>query len=569
MKPTQWTWFDLAWPWIGLGLAAMLLFLLFATDRLRANVGTSRWHDPGWLSWLAPATYMIHQFEEYGIDAQGVRFAFPDLLCVSVGMPPYPACFLPEALFVSINIPGIWIAGLVCGLLSRSHPFVGLGLYAIHFTNALSHLGVALSSGAYNPGALSAALILLPVSLWVAYACFIRGSMRPHGMAVLVLAGTVLSVILLGSVKLFANGHLSSTALVIVQILNPLCVILIPRLFEKSVLRRVRQRTRPFRRLERSKDFVMASQNFSIPESQPFDSLLSLKGRCAVVTGGSRGIGEAAVRRLSQAGAAVVLTGRGREALQRVEAQIIEAGGDALGVQADLASLEDSRRVIAQAVERFGHVDILVNNAAVFPPSLSIEVSEETWDRTIDTDLKGAFFLAQFAAKAMIDAGNGGRIINLLSTAAFRPTGVLSAYGAAKLGLWSATQSMAKELAEHRILVNAVTPGGTMTEERLEKMKTGTFGFDDVPEDAVETRKKMGPMMKAGAFVHMLTSWLPEKMGDGVKDFAVGQLMDRMMPLGRTGYPDEIAKAVLFLASDMASYVSGTNIVVDGAQSLR
>jgi NAD(P)-dependent dehydrogenase (short-subunit alcohol dehydrogenase family) len=313
----------------------------------------------------------------------------------------------------------------------------------------------------------------------------------------------------------------------------------------------------------------MASQTVSIPEAQPFDSLLSLNGRCAVVTGGSRGLGEAIVRRLSQAGASVVLTGRGIEALQRVEAAVNEIGGQALGVQADLVNLKDSQRVIDQAVERFGHVDILVNNAAVFPMSLFIEISEQTWDQTVDTDLKGAFFLAQFAAKAMIARGNGGRIINLLSTDALKPTGVLSAYGAAKLGLWSATQALAKELAEHQILVNAVTPGATMTEDRLDKLKAGTFGADELPNEAVMTRKKMQKFFKAGAFVHFLTSWLPEKMEEGVKDFAFGQLMSAMMPLGRTGYPDDIAKAVLFLASDMASYISGTNIVVDGGQTLR
>jgi NAD(P)-dependent dehydrogenase (short-subunit alcohol dehydrogenase family) len=313
----------------------------------------------------------------------------------------------------------------------------------------------------------------------------------------------------------------------------------------------------------------MAALSISIPEPQPFNGLLSLNGRCAVVTGGSRGLGEAIVKRLAEAGASVVLTGRGREALKRVEAAVNATGGQALGVQADLANLKDSQKVIDQAVKRFGRVDILVNNAAVFPPSLSIEVSEATWDQTVDTDLKGAFFLAQFAANAMIAAGNGGRIINLLSTAALRPTGVLSTYSAAKLGLWSVTQSMAKELAEHRILVNAVTPGATLTEERIEKLKTGMFGKDEVPKDAVKTRKKMQKFIKAGAFVHMMTSWMPDTMEGAVKGYAVGRLMGALMPLGRTGYPDEIAKAVLFLASDMASYISGTNIVVDGAQTLR
>lgn len=286
----------------------------------------------------------------------------------------------------------------------------------------------------------------------------------------------------------------------------------------------------------------------SIPEPQAFETLLSLKGRSAVVTGGSRGLGKAIVRRLAQAGAAVVFTGRGREALESAESELKAAGAQALGLQADVASLGDSQKVIDQAVERFGYVDILVNNAAVFPPSLFVEVSEEVWDQTVDTDLKGAYFLAQCAAKAMIAAGRGGRIINLLSTDALRPTGFLSAYGAAKLGLWSATQAMAKELAEHKILVNAVTPGATITEERIVKMKEGVFGEAEVPQGAVKTREKMESMMKSGNVVQMLTA---------------------MLPLGRPGFPDEIAKAVLFLASDLASYVSGVNLIVDGAQTLR
>jgi NAD(P)-dependent dehydrogenase (short-subunit alcohol dehydrogenase family) len=145
----------------------------------------------------------------------------------------------------------------------------------------------------------------------------------------------------------------------------------------------------------------------SIPDPVSLDNLLSLHGRCAVVTGGSRGLGEAIVRRLAEAGASVVLTGRGREALQRVEAQVVAAGGTAVGIQADAARVEDARRVINLTVERFGTVDILVNNAAVFPASLATEMSEAVWDETVDTDLKGAFFTSQFAANAMIAAGRG------------------------------------------------------------------------------------------------------------------------------------------------------------------
>ena len=197
---------------------------------------------------------------------------------------------------------------------------------------------------------------------------------------------------------------------------------------------------------------------------------------------------------------------------------------------ADLASLKDSQKVIDQAVERFGRVDILVNNAAVFPVCMSLEMTEEVWDYTVDTDLKGAYFLAQAAAKAMISAGRGGRIINLLSTDAFRPTGVLSVYGAAKAGLWSATQAMAKEFAEHRILVNALTPGSIITEERITKLQDGTFGESEVAKGAVKTRERLQFAVKSGAFAQMMTT---------------------MMPLGRPGYPDEIAKAVLLLASDI------------------
>ena len=151
----------------------------------------------------------------------------------------------------------------------------------------------------------------------------------------------------------------------------------------------------------------MASNLFSIPKPAPLDELLSLNGKCAIVTGGRRGLGEAIVRQLAQAGAAVALTGRGGDALQRVESEINAAGGQAVGVQTDPASLKDSQNVIDRTVERFGRVDILVNNAAV------------------------------------------------LSTDALRPTGALSAYGAAKLGLWSATQAMAKFLKRVRSVLFA------------------------------------------------------------------------------------------------------------------
>lgn len=286
----------------------------------------------------------------------------------------------------------------------------------------------------------------------------------------------------------------------------------------------------------------------NIPEPTPQADLLSLKGKCAVVTGGSRGLGKATVHRLAQAGAAVVFTGRGADALDRVEKELTASGATAVGVQADISSLADSQKVIDRAVEQFSRVDILVNNAALYTPSFAMDTTEELFDSVAGADLKGAFFLAQYAAKAMIDAGGGGRIINLLSVDAFKPMGPLAAYAAAKAGLWAATQNMAKELAPHQILVNAVTPGSTITEERLAMFRDGTFASAQVPAEAAKTRELLQSRMQSGGFAEMVTT---------------------MMPLGRPGRPDEIAKAVLFLASDLGSYVSGANIVVDGAQSLR
>jgi NAD(P)-dependent dehydrogenase (short-subunit alcohol dehydrogenase family) len=286
----------------------------------------------------------------------------------------------------------------------------------------------------------------------------------------------------------------------------------------------------------------------TIPEPTPQADLLSLAGKCAVVTGGTRGLGEATVHRLAAAGAAVVFTGRGKEALQRVEQDLTATGFTAVGVQADIASLTDSQKVIDLAGQRFGRLDILVNNAALYTPSLALETTEELFDSVVGADLKGAFFLAQYAAKAMIAAGGGGRIINLLSVDAFRPMGFLAAYASAKAGLWAATQNLAKELAPHHILVNAVTPGATITKERLEMFATGAFASAQVPAESAATRAQLNQAINSGSLAERLTT---------------------MMPLGRPGWPDEIAKAVLFLASDLGSYVNGANLIVDGAQSLR
>lgn len=229
----QFTWFDIYWPWIGLCLSAALLVLLFTTSIFRSQVTGSRWKDPVWLAWLAPAAYMPHQWEEYGIDALGNHFAFPDLLCSSFHMAPYPECPIPAATFVAINISMIWGTGLVCGLLSWRHPLVGLSLYAIHGTNSLSHLGTMAATGNYNPGSLTSALIQLPLFIWVCYAMSQNPAIRKSGIVSIFAAGVIASAVLLGALKAFSAGVISGAMLVAIEALNPLLLIFLVWLKER------------------------------------------------------------------------------------------------------------------------------------------------------------------------------------------------------------------------------------------------------------------------------------------------------------------------------------------------
>lgn len=270
-----------------------------------------------------------------------------------------------------------------------------------------------------------------------------------------------------------------------------------------------------------------------------------MRGKCAVVTGGSRGIGEAIVLRLAQAGASVVFTARGKEGLDRVQAKVAAYGHTAHAMQADASSLEDCRRVTETAVARFGGVDILVNNAAVFPPSLSVEVTETLWDKTMGVDLKGAFFLSQLAAQDMVKRGHGGRIINVLSTEIIRPTGALVAYCAAQRD--SIDGQGARQRQDPRQRRNSWLHHDGRA-HRGDEVEWGPVGADEIPPDTAKTRALLQGQM---AHVNM------------------AQALTAMLPMGRPGYPDELAKGVLFLASDMASYVNGTTLLVDGAQTLR
>ena len=250
--------------------------------------------------------------------------------------------------------------------------------------------------------------------------------------------------------------------------------------------------------------------------------LLDLSEKVAIVTGGAIGIGQAVALRLAEAGATVMITDINLEGGNRTAEQIVASGGKAQAILADASSCADAKRTARATMQAFGRLDILVNNAGVYPLSPTLDMSEESWDRVLDTNLKGMFFYSQAAAHEMIKAGRGGKIINLASTAGLHPNLDRTNYDASKGGVIMLTKSLALNLAGYNILVNAVAPGATET--------PGNQGMLDMVQSSEEIAK---------AF------WA-------------------RAPMGRMARPDDIAKVVLFLASAAADYMTGSLVVVDG-----
>ena len=245
-------------------------------------------------------------------------------------------------------------------------------------------------------------------------------------------------------------------------------------------------------------------------------------GKIVLVTGAQQGIGRAMAIEFAAAGADIVVNWLDdQEAAEYVANRVRSCGRRAILVKADMAQIEQVRSMVSAAQDALGPIDVLVNNAGVFPRVPFLEMTESDWDYVLDVNLKGSCFCAQSVAKAMVSAGRPGVIINLTSGAAFRssPRGVH--YVASKGGVLSMTRAMALELAPYRIRVNAIAPG--------------------------------------------LTDTAQPRYGSSEAELAD---MARAIPLGRMARPEDIARAAIFLASDSAGFVTGQTLHVNGGSYL-
>jgi NAD(P)-dependent dehydrogenase (short-subunit alcohol dehydrogenase family) len=256
-------------------------------------------------------------------------------------------------------------------------------------------------------------------------------------------------------------------------------------------------------------------------------SQFSLEGKVALITGASRGIGEATALAFAEAGADVALSSRKRADLERVADRVEKLGRRALAVEAHLGRMDQLQPLVDRVVGELGRLDILVNNAATNFFSPAIDMEERAWDAVFNLDLKGLFFLSQAAARVMRDQG-GGNIVNISSVSGLRVQVPTGHYSIAKAGVIMATKVMALEWAGYNIRVNCIAPG------------------------AIETR-----------LFDAIFSLLPEEQARAQKE----QVRQRI-PMGRVGEPREIADAILFLASDASSYMTGQTFAVDGGSLL-
>jgi len=242
------------------------------------------------------------------------------------------------------------------------------------------------------------------------------------------------------------------------------------------------------------------------------------EGRTAVVTGGSKGLGRTIAGRLAAEGAEVLVTGRNEEDLARAVAELEAEGAVAWSFSGDVADPRVCASLIDAALERWGRVDVLVNNAGVFDEAAFLEIEEEKWDFVLDVMLKAPFLLSQRVARSMVENG-GGAIVSLSSIDGHDADGPFTSYSVAKAGLMQLTKNIAVELGARGVRANTVSPGWALT-----------------------------PMVEAATDA--------EELKTMKTDF-------RRVPMKRMVLPEEVAAAVCFLASEEASGITGTDLVVD------
>ncbi len=258
------------------------------------------------------------------------------------------------------------------------------------------------------------------------------------------------------------------------------------------------------------------------------DKLLNLEGKSAIVTGGAKGIGYGISYRLAEAGASVLIADMDEETAKTTAQELTSKGWTAEAIKTDVSDEEDIKSMVSTCQTKFGSVDILVNNAGIYPPNPVAQMTAEDFEKVMHVNLRSVFLATKYASEVMKQKG-GGKIINITSIDALHPSMIgLAHYDASKHGVWGFTKNSALELANSNISVNAIAPGGIAT-----------------PGVAA---------MSQGASA--------EQMEASTKAFLA------KIPMHRMGAPDEIGMVTLFLASDMSSYMTGTQIVVDGGALL-
>jgi len=254
----------------------------------------------------------------------------------------------------------------------------------------------------------------------------------------------------------------------------------------------------------------------------------SLKDKVALVTGGGRGIGQAIAFGFAKAGARVIITSRKMQDLEATAAEIKAFGGEALPLQSHLGKLEEIQKVVNTVVDKYKRIDILVNNAGASPAMASVlDADERLWETIMNLNLKGVYFISQAVARIMKNQGSG-KIINIASVDGFNPEPGVSIYSISKAGVRMITRAFASELVSFNIQVNTIAPGPINT-----KMMNSHW-FHLPPEEAEKARTDL----------------------------------EKMLPPGRLGRPDEIAGAAIYLASEASSYTTGTEIIIDGGMLL-